>query len=153
MKPSESFWIYKLKDWMRDFTSLANPLILLFIPFAVLGPTKPYYILLVALIVNEVVGSIIKIVFPKKRPTGQSYKNILEKIDAGSFPSLHTSRITIVYLSLFASTTLLSLKIGFIIVIMLVGFSRIFLKKHYPVDVLGGLICGLLIFWLSRFFF
>lgn len=152
MKPNESFWKYKLNDWMRDFTSLANPLILLFVPFAVLGPSKIYYLLLFALLVNEIVGSVIKILFPKKRPNGQSYKNILEKIDAGSFPSLHTSRITLVYLTLFASTSIISLKTLFIGVIILVGCSRIFLKKHYPIDVLGGLVCGLLIFWLSRFF-
>jgi len=152
MKPNESFWKYKLNDWMRDFTSLANPLILLFVPFAVLGPSKIFCVLLVALLVNEITGSIIKIVFPKKRPTGQSYKNVLEKIDAGSFPSLHTSRITVVYLTLFATTPLVGLKTGFIIVILLVSISRIYLKKHYPIDVLGGLICGVLIFRLSRFF-
>lgn len=153
MKHGESFWQYKLSAWMRDFTSLANPLILLFVPFAVLGPSKIFYVLLIALLANEIVGSVIKVIFPKKRPTGQTYKNILEKIDAGSFPSLHTSRITVVYLTLFAATSFLSLKIAFIIVIILVGFSRVFLKKHYPVDVLGGLVCGLLIFWLSNFFY
>ncbi len=152
MKPGESFWQYKLQTWIRDFTALANPVILLFVPFAVLGPSKIYYVLLIALLVNELVGSIIKIVFPKKRPTGQNYKNIIEKIDAGSFPSLHTSRITLVYLTLFATTSFLSLKVAFILVIVLVGFSRVFLKKHYPIDVLGGLICGLVIFWFSQYF-
>ena len=29
MKKSENFWLYKFNDWSRDFTSLANPLILL----------------------------------------------------------------------------------------------------------------------------
>lgn len=152
MKPGESFWTYKLAAWMRDFTSLANPLILIFVPLAVLGPSKTYYILLAALLLNEIVGSLIKVIFPKKRPIGQSYKNWLEKIDAGSFPSLHTSRVTIVYLTLFAATPFLILKVLFIVVIALVGFSRVFLKKHFPIDVLGGLICGLLIFWLSTMF-
>lgn len=152
MKSGESFWTYKLAAWMRDFTSLANPLILVFVPFAVLGPSKTYYVLLAALLLNEIVGSLIKVIFPKKRPTGQTYKNWLEKIDAGSFPSLHTSRVTLVYLTLFAATPFLILKVLFIVVIALVGISRVFLKKHYPIDVLGGLICGVFIFWLSTLF-
>lgn len=153
MKNNESFWAYKLKAWMRDFTSLANPLILVFVPFAVLGFNRAFYIMLVALLFNEVLGSLIKIVFPKKRPTGQAYKNIMEKIDAGSFPSLHTSRITIVYLTLFYTAVFASLKFLCIVVIVLVGISRVFLKKHYPVDVLAGLVFGLVIFLISTYFY
>jgi len=128
--PLQSRLVYQ-PAWMRDFTSLANPLILIFVPFAVLGPSRTYYILLAALLLNEIVGSFIKIIFPKKRPTGQTYKN---------------------YLTLFAATPFLILKILFILVIALVGISRVFLKKHFPVDVLGGLICGAFIFWLSGMF-
>lgn len=146
MKKGESFWKYKLADWMRDLTSLANPLILVFVPFCFLGPGKPYYYLLLALLINEVVGSLIKLFFHKPRPTGQEYSNAIEKIDAGSFPSLHSSRITVVYLTLFWHSDLLVFQILFLLVIPIVGLSRIFLKKHYLTDVLGGLFFGSLVF-------
>ncbi len=147
MKKNKSFLAYKFKEWARDITSLANPLILIFVPFIFLGVTKTFYILLVALIVNEVFASIIKIVFPKKRPDGQTYTTILEKIDAGSFPSLHASRTTLVYLTLFSSTDIIPIKAVFLLVIVLVILSRILLKKHFWIDVLGGFVLGLLI-WI-----
>ena len=145
-----SFWSYKFNEWARDITSLANPLILLMVPFIFLGTSKAFYVLLIALLINEIVASLIKIVFPKKRPTGQAYTNIIEKIDAGSFPSLHASRITLVYFTLVSNTTNNSIKIVCISVVILVILSRIKLKKHYWIDVFGGFVLGILIWWLSQ---
>jgi len=149
----QSFLKNKLSSWFRDFTSLANPLILLFVPLAVLNPSYNYLILLVLLAINEIVCSIIKIIFPKKRPDGQLYNNILEKIDAGSFPSLHTSRITITYLSLLFLSEVLILKIIYTIVILIVAYSRIRLKKHFLTDVVAGLIIGVIMVFIGVQFF
>lgn len=149
MTKKPPFWKYKFDDWSRDFTSLANPLILLFVPFVVMGFHTSYYKLLIALLINEVLGSLIKIIFPKKRPNGQTYSNLIEKIDAGSFPSLHSSRITLVYLSLFTFSDELALKIAFLSVIPIVMLSRVQLKKHYWTDIIGGFIIGLTIWYIS----
>ncbi len=153
MKKGENFWVYKFNDWSRDFTSLANPLILVFVPFVFLGPTKPYWVLLVALAINELLGSVIKIVFPKTRPNGQEYSNLIEKVDAGSFPSLHAARISLVYLTMFSFAELLVLKILFLLVIAFVAVSRVNLKKHFWTDVAGGLVIGSLIWYLSIYVF
>ena len=150
MKKKTTFWSYKLKEWTRDITSLANPLILVMVPFIFLGASRPFYILLLALLINEILASIIKITFPKKRPTGQSYKNLIEKIDAGSFPSLHASRITLVYFTILSNTNTIAIKMLCVFVVILVIISRIRLKKHYWIDVLGGFIIGLLIWWISQ---
>ncbi len=150
MKNNTTFWSYKLNEWTRDITSLANPLILLMVPFIFLGASRPFYILLLALLINEILASIIKITFPKKRPTGQSYKNLIEKIDAGSFPSLHASRITLVYFTILSNTNTIQIKMLCVFVVFLVIISRIRLKKHYWIDVLGGFIIGLLIWWFSQ---
>ncbi|MGB1018054.1 MAG: phosphatase PAP2 family protein [Chitinophagales bacterium] len=154
MKKSENFWLYKFNDWSRDFTSLANPLILLFVPFIFLFPKNKaaFYTLLIALLINEVIGSLIKIFFPKKRPNGQTYSNLIEKIDAGSFPSLHSSRIALVYLTLFYFSDLLALKIIFICIIPIVMFSRINLKKHFLTDIIGGLIIGSIIWYITTLY-
>lgn len=148
MKENKTFWSYKLKEWTRDITSLANPLILILIPFIFLGSSSAFYILLLALLINEIVASVIKIVFPKKRPTGQTYSNLIEKIDAGSFPSLHASRITLVYFTLLSNTDSLAIKAVCVLIVILVILSRIRLKKHYWTDVLGGFVIGLLI-WVA----
>jgi len=149
MNKKTSFLSYKFKEWARDITSLGSPLLLLFVPFIFLGSTKVFYTLLLVLLINELLASFIKIIFPKKRPDGQTYSNLLEKIDAGSFPSIHASRITIVYLTLFSNTNSNSLKIVFILVIALVFISRILLKKHYLIDVFGGFVLGILIWYAS----
>jgi len=149
----QSFLKHKLSTWFRDFTSLANPLILLFVPLAVLGPSHNYLVLFTLLAINEIACSLIKIIFPKKRPDGQQYKNLLEKIDAGSFPSLHTSRITITYLSLFFLYDVLMLKLLCCLVIAIVGYSRLHLKKHFLVDVVAGFIIGILITLIGLQFF
>ncbi|MFT4645023.1 MAG: membrane-associated phospholipid phosphatase [Planctomycetota bacterium] len=155
MKQKPSFFKYKFNDWSRDFTSLANPIILIVIPFIFLFEKneKGFYILLIALAINEIFGSLIKIIFPKTRPNGQQYNNLLEKIDAGSFPSLHSSRITIVYLTLFTFANLLLFKGIFISIIPIVMLSRINLKKHFITDIIGGFVIGLIIWWISINYF
>ena len=151
MSKKQSFWTYKFNDWSRDFTSLANPLILIFIPFLFLykNNTNTFYVLLISLALNELIGSLIKILFPKTRPNGQKYNNLIEKIDAGSFPSLHSSRITLVYLTLFSASSLLIFKILFLTIIPIVMLSRINLKKHFLTDIIGGFIIGLLLWIFS----
>ncbi|MEZ4916000.1 MAG: phosphatase PAP2 family protein [Chitinophagales bacterium] len=143
----------KLNDWFRDITSLANPLILIFVPFIFLKPSKPFYILLIALLINEILGSLIKIIFPKTRPNGQKYDTLLQKIDAGSFPSLHSSRISLTYLTMFSYADNLWVKISFLVVIALVMISRVQLKKHFITDVLGGLAMGIILWYLSVYVF
>lgn len=149
MDKKNSFLSYKLLDWARDITSLGNPFILLFVPFIFLGFGKPFWILLGALAINEIIGSLIKIVFPKTRPNGQKYTNIIEKIDAGSFPSLHSSRITVVYLTMFSNAEILVMQALFIFIILMVMLSRVALKKHFFTDIIGGFVIGLIIWWVS----
>ncbi len=152
MDRDKPFIRYKINDWIRDFTSLGNPLILLLVPFAVLGPCQAFYNLLIVLTVNELLCSAIKFFFHKPRPDGQKYKTILEKIDAGSFPSIHASRITIVYTTLIQATNSLALKLCFLLVILIVLYSRIALKRHFFIDILGGLSIGMLLYFLFHQF-
>ena len=137
---------------MRDLTSLANPIVLLLVPLCFLRWTDNFKILLLGLLVNEVVGSLIKFFFHKPRPDGQKFNNAMEKIDAGSFPSLHTSRIVVVYLTLAYLSPDWWFRILFLLVILVVGYSRVFLKKHFPTDVAGGLVFGGLVFYLMTFY-
>lgn len=155
MGKNTSFFKYKFNDWSRDFTSLASPLILLFVPFIFLfeNNIKAFITLLIALAINEIIGSLIKIFFPKTRPNGQKYNTLLEKIDAGSFPSLHSSRITLVYMTLFFYADIFALKIVFLAIIPIVMLSRVNLKKHFWTDIIGGFIIGLLIWWFSVNYF
>lgn len=148
MKKGENFYTYKAKEWARDITSLASPILLLFVPLLVMGFSDNYLKLLLALLINEVVGSLIKIFWPQKRPDGQAYKGLMEKIDAGSFPSLHASRITIVYLTLLTIVPDPIIKVIIGLVLFAVMVSRVVLKRHYVRDIIGGAVIGGIIWWI-----
>lgn len=139
----------KYAEYIRDFTAIGNPFLLLLVGISTLvGLPHTTYNLLVligAFLFNEVFCSSIKYFWHKPRPNGQQYKNGFEKIDAGSFPSIHASRIALVYLSLgflhykFGNELLFLL---FLLIIIVVGYSRTFLKKHFWTDVLAGWTLG-----------
>lgn len=66
--------------------------------------------------------------------------NLLTKISGPSFPSGHTAMI-------FMAVTVLSFyfkrwRIALCILGLSVGFSRIYIGAHYPLDVLSGIITG-----------
>lgn len=149
----------KYAEYIRDFTAIGNPFLLLLVAVATLANYanfNHYFIILVlAFLANEFICSSIKYLWHKPRPNGQEFNNGFEKIDAGSFPSIHASRISLVYLSLsyihYINGQLLLVPI-FVLIILVVGYSRIFLKKHFFVDVMAGYGFGSLMFWAITFF-
>jgi len=92
-----------------------------------------------------IIAFTIKTFFFRVRPKKQSFNNILERIDASSFPSVHSARITILvfWLTIFVDDVLL--KIFLVVMGIIVAYSRIYLKKHYLTDVIGGIILGVII--------
>ncbi len=66
----------------------------------------------------------------------------------GSFPSGHAIRSALVLSFLW----LMNKPIFYIILpgIFLVNFGRIYFGLHYPVDIMGGFVLGLVIFFLGR---
>lgn len=60
-----------------------------------------------------------------------------------SFPSVHTS----IFFALAFATYFLNKKMGIFIYIiaMMVGFSRMIIGVHYPIDILGGMVLGILV--------
>lgn len=143
----------KYAEYIRDFTAIGNPFLLLLVSFCVLYslPNFSYnfIILVLAFLINEVICSGIKYFWHKPRPNGQVFESGFEKIDAGSFPSIHASRIALVYLSLsylhYLNGNTLPIPI-FLMIIVIVGYSRTFLKKHFWTDVLAGWFFGTLQF-------
>lgn len=149
----------KYAEYIRDFTAIGNPFLLLLVTLASLSHHPKFIslftILVIGFVANEVVCSSIKFFWHKPRPNGQTFENGFEKIEAGSFPSIHASRISFVYLFLgyvhYISGNMLLLP-TFLIVILIVGYSRIFLKKHFLLDVMAGYLFGGAMFFLCTFF-
>lgn len=137
------------EEEIRDFTSLANPTILSILVFLFLGVNTQSITFVILIWSIEFFGSIFKLVFFKPRPNAEKYTNWKEKIRAGAFPSLHTSRATFVFVTLFFiyDTGSLSNYI-FLALVAIIGYTRIALRKHDIIDTLGGLILGLIYSYL-----
>ena len=62
-----------------------------------------------------------------------------------SFPSGHTNNAVSIFGSLAVLYRKKTARVLCVLAVILVGFSRMYLGVHYPSDVLGGLVCGLIL--------
>ena len=101
--------------------------------------------LFLGLIIIYFITLVIRLFYFKNRPKKVGYTNLLEKLDASSFPSIHAARITYLFLFILFSSSFFSyliVKISLGAVFLLVLYSRIYLFKHDIVDVLSGVVLG-----------
>jgi len=95
---------------------------------------------------------LIRTFYFKNRPNQQNHTNFIERIDASSFPSLHTGRtifLALLFINFFKDNYV---TIFLIIFAILVAYSRIYLKKHDWYDLMGGLVLGVVTYLLSSLF-
>jgi len=107
--------------------------------------------LAIAMLATETACAIIKFAYPKQRPIPRPNKKFFERYDASSFPSIHTARITTLAFmanSFYKDSLLFFISI---LLVILVGYSRIFLKHHYFKDVIGGIVFGAIASILLQF--
>ena len=70
-----------------------------------------------------------------------------------SFPSGHTQNSTSLFGSIASSWNKKGIRILCPVMILLVAFSRLYLGCHYPTDVLGGFVVGIVVLLLLSFVF
>ncbi len=111
---------------MRDTTALGGLSVYLVVAiiFFLLGNAEVAVELVVALILLYVVIAIIRTLFFRKRPDKQKYRGFFTKIDAGSFPSMHSARSLVLAIILGTFFTQMPIRVLLAIVVLAVAFTR-----------------------------
>jgi len=121
------------------------------IPFYVLVTLFAYFIgqkeLYLALIYCFLLSFIIKLIITslhyKERPRKQEFTIFMEKILASSFPSTHSINSTILAALLIITFQLRWIVITTLTFAILVFIQRYVSKKHYFIDILGGILIAI----------
>ncbi len=103
-------------------------------------------IMLIGLVSLDIAGNLIKLILPKKRPDNEPYSNMIEKLHAGSFPSIHAARAAFLALLLNLYFKGIWFGVFIFIIALLVGASRKILDRHYFIDIFAGYVLGILVF-------
>lgn len=148
----ESFQKYST-IFFRDITAMGGAALYFVLILAALT-FQQYHIslkLFLGFIFTGIISNFTRTLYFKNRPTKQQYHNLIERLDASSFPSWHTARIVFISLILgFYFNTFLT-TLFFTSLALLVAYSRIVLKKHDWWDLFGGFFLGIVTYWLSLF--
>jgi len=104
-----------------------------------------------AFLYSSLLNAVLKLVFHTPRPFEKldyiSGKRV-ETAIGYSFPSGHTQGSTTFFITLSQIIRKRWFTIIAILIILLIGVSRIYLGVHWPIDVIGGLILGVIIAYI-----
>ena len=104
------------------------------------------------LLCSSFANTMIKGVVDAPRPIGEEGIRSLavEGATGSSFPSAHSQMAVTTYWNLALILKKRAVSICMAALILLVGFSRLYLGVHYPRDVLAGLVLGVVMTYLCR---
>ena len=136
----------------RDLTSLGSLVFFILVGIFVLSFQE--YLLFWRLVFGGIFTLIatvlIRMFYFKNRPKKQQHDNFVERIDASSFPSLHTGRTIFLALLLINYFNNTYVTLFLTIFSLLIAYSRIHLQKHDWYDLFGGLVLGIITYLLAN---
>ncbi len=142
-----------IRDFMTDISSLGSVSVIVVVTVFAAGclllkrSFKMLRVILFAAIGGGVLDLLLKEIFSRPRPEIVPH---LVNAEFWSFPSGHSVMSAAVYLSLAAiaapvqtgSNIRRFIPISAVVIVLLIGISRIYLGVHYPTDVLAGWLLG-----------
>lgn len=104
---------------------------------------KPLVLIFIGILVAEILIKLTRVFFFEPRPyITFNLTPLITHIPDASFPSEHTTLMAILfwaYAFYYSKLTWI-----FLTLMLWVGFARIFVGVHYPLDILGGMFYGFL---------
>jgi membrane-associated phospholipid phosphatase len=139
-----------LDDVFRDLTSLGGGVFYGLILFSCLVSfnISLFIDILIGGVFSFLVVILIRTFYFKNRPNKEKHKGYISKIVASSFPSLHSARAVFLGLVFYSYLSSYLLSLFVIVMSLAVVYSRVYLKKHDFVDVIGGIVLGLVTYWI-----
>ena len=99
-------------------------------------------LLLLSLLTSLIIIRLVEYIFYEPRPfLTYSINPLIYQPTDGSFPSLHTATITVLAISFFSIKR--KYRQLMIVPIFWTGFARVYTGVHFPGDILGGIIIGI----------
>lgn len=133
-----------LNDLINDVSALGGLPVYLVVTLTLLllENVGTFWKLILGLVICYVIISAIRSVFVKDRPTAVQYRTWWEKIDAGTYVSMHAMRATVLAMVLMSVFRNIWVSTFFVVLALLTTGTRIVMKKHYPADVVWGIVLG-----------
>jgi membrane-associated phospholipid phosphatase len=140
-----------LEEVMRDTTALGGIALYGFVAlfFLLLGKAEVFVQLAIGIVLLYAAIAPLRLLFFRVRPDKSKYTGLFTKIDAGSFPSMHSARSVVlaIVLCAFFDQPMIGALLALAVVAVLA--TRAMLKRHYVTDILGGVVVGVLVGWLT----
>lgn len=143
-----------VEDFFQQVSAIGSyPIfILIAITFMLIGELESAWFILVGTVLLYIFAVPIRLYFFKNRPKPIAYKNLLEKVRASSILSLHGARISFLFLFMIEYFNYHFEHIMFLLAIsLLVIYSRIYRRRHKPIETLIGVILGTSVYFIMVF--
>ena len=137
--------MYPVKEAIENFSGLGGFGLygIILISSFIIGNYPLAIRLFIALVIMYAITIFVRYFYFKDRPEPRKYDNIISRIDASSFPSLHSGRAAaLALLSGLASQNII-LTAFLILIAIVVAATRVILKKHDIIDVSSGVLLGI----------
>jgi membrane-associated phospholipid phosphatase len=138
-------------EWVSDLTTnwRSPVLVIVFSLFVYWRLGKREAILVIVAGISSLIGALVKILVDRPRPT-DDLVHVFKILNEGSFPSGHAFFATVLFglIAYFTFTRLrqpvlrMLIFCSLLILILMIGASRIYLGAHWLSDVMGGYIFG-----------